>query len=61
MGHGQSAPPEKLNFMQKFLKEEGDKFKANIDGGNESINNDSIEGDTRQAYNLSPYSINVPA
>ena len=61
MGHGQSAPPEKLNFLQKFLKEEGDKFKANTAGGNKPVNNDSIEGDSRGAYNLSPYSINVPA
>ena len=61
MGHGQSAPPEKLNFLQKFLKEEGDKFKANIAGGNEPVNNDGVVHDSRSAYNLSPYSINVPA
>ena len=60
MGPAQSPQPAKLNFLQK-LKEEGEKFAANIAGGSQPVNNDSVESDSRAAYNMSPYSINVPA
>jgi hypothetical protein len=54
------GPAQPANWKQK-LQQVGERFAANTTGGNEPVNNDSIEGDTRQAYNLSPYSINVPA
>mgnify|MGYP003646226521 CR=1 FL=1 len=55
-----TGQPAKLNFTQKLLKEAEEKFMSKATGS-VAVNNDSIEGDSRQAYNMSPYSINVPA
>jgi len=60
MKPGGASLAQPANWQQK-LQQVGERFAANISGGNEPVNNDSMEGDSRGAYNLSPYSINVPA
>ena len=60
MKPGGASPAQPANWKQK-LQQVGERFAANSAGGNKPVNNDSMEGDSRGAYNLSPYSINVPA
>jgi hypothetical protein len=54
------GPAQPANWKQK-LQQVGEQFAANSAGGNEPVNNDGVGHDSRSAYNLSPYSINVPA